>query len=94
MFAKKPNTDPDLNVPINNLLPKLAAVEPDTKEYAQILKQLEKLYKLKQLDKREPVSNDTLALIGGNLLGILIIVGHERAHIVTSKALGFIRQLK
>lgn len=94
MFAKKPNQPHELDEPIKKLLETLANVNPETKEYAQITKQLEKLYKLKQLEKPEGVSADTIALIGGNLLGILIIVGHERAHIVTSKALGFIRQLK
>lgn len=40
------------------------------------------------------VSPDTLALVAGNLLGIIMIVGHERMHIVSSKALGFLGKLR
>jgi hypothetical protein len=39
------------------------------------------------------ISNDTLAIVLGNLLGIAMIVEHERASIVTSKALGFIKTI-
>lgn len=39
-------------------------------------------------------STDTLLIVGANLLGILIIVGYERANVVSSKALGFVRQPK
>lgn len=39
-------------------------------------------------------STDTMLIVGANLLGILIIVGYERANVVTSKALGFLRQPK
>lgn len=44
--------------------------------------------------KPKPVSRDTLVLAGANLLGIVFIVGHERAHVVTSKAIGFIKTLR
>lgn len=37
------------------------------------------------------VSKDTLMIVGGNIIGILVIVGHERMHLVTSKALSFIK---
>ncbi len=39
-------------------------------------------------------STDTMLIVGANILGILIIVGHERANVVTSKALSFLRQPK
>jgi hypothetical protein len=94
MFKKAPNTDPDLNVPINNVLTQMANFSAEDEEYAKMVDQLSKLYKLKELDKPQRVSADTWALIGGNLLGIMLIVGHERAHVVTSKALTFVGKLK
>ena len=36
------------------------------------------------------ISPDTLLVVGGNLLGILLILNFEKADIVTSKALGFV----
>jgi len=44
--------------------------------------------------KPKPLSRDTLVLAGANLLGIVLIVGHERANVVTSKAIGFIKTLR
>ena len=40
------------------------------------------------------VSPDTMAIVAGNLLGIALIVGHERMNVVTSKALGFVLKSK
>lgn len=36
------------------------------------------------------ISPDTLLVVGGNLLGILLILNFEKAEIVTSKALNFV----
>lgn len=36
------------------------------------------------------ISPDTLLIVGGNLLGILLILNFEKADIITSKALSFV----
>jgi len=36
------------------------------------------------------VSRDTLAVIGANLLGILMIIKHENVNVITSRAMGLI----
>lgn len=46
--------------------------------------------KRQQLGKKQTVSPDTLAIVAGNLLGIVLILGYEKANIITTKALGFI----
>lgn len=71
----------------------LKAEEPETEKYKQIREQLTELYKIRNETRSRRVSPDTLASVTANLLGIGIIVGHERVHIVTSKALGFIKKL-
>jgi len=58
------------------------------------LKEIEADAKERALTEPKRISPDTLATIGANLLGIMIIIGHERAHVVTSKALGFIMKLR
>lgn len=90
MFTpKSPNTNTvGLEKAIDNLYAELNGYTADTEEYAKITDQLKKLYKLKA--KPERVSKDTLAVVLGNILGIVMIVGHERAHVVTSKALSFV----
>jgi hypothetical protein len=36
---------------------------------------------------------DTWATIGANLAGIIIILNHERAHVIATKSLGLVRKL-
>lgn len=47
-----------------------------------------------EIEKRRRVSPDTLALIAANIVGIVVIIGHERANVIASKALGFVSKLK
>jgi len=51
---------------------------------------------LKQRDLLRPkrVSPDTLILVAGNLLGIVIILGYERANVITSRAMNLVMKLR
>ena len=79
---------------IDDLLDQMSNFSGDDSEYAKMADQLEKLYKLKAIDKPDRVDANTLAVVAGNLAGIILIVGYERANVVTSKALSFIRQAR
>lgn len=99
MFTKKSSTNKDgLSKAIDSLLEEMSDLNGDDPEYAKMADQLTKLYGLKEIDHKvesnSHVSADTLAVIGANLAGILMIVGHERAHVVTSKALSLLLKLK
>lgn len=94
MFHRKSTTNPDIDIPINALIAAMSTVKPDTDEYAKMVDQLVKLYKLKEVDASKRVSADTLAIVAANLAGIMMIVGHERAHVVTTKAIGFVQKLR
>lgn len=83
--VKKPVEDTGLKTAIDNVYSEMAGSESHDEEYSKSVNQLIKLYSLKEAPRR--ISPDTLAIVLGNLLGILMIVGHERTHIVTSKAL-------
>lgn len=54
-------------------------------DYSKMLDHLKTLYEIKAKKRRDPVSRDTMALIGGNLLGIFVIVAYERTHVSASK---------
>jgi hypothetical protein len=58
--------------------------------YQTTLDRVKELYKLKEATSPKRVSPDTMVLVAGNLAGIALILGYERAHVVTSKALGFV----
>jgi ferritin-like metal-binding protein YciE len=87
----RPKTD--LEEAMSNLYASLSQHEEDTETYAKMVEQLVKLHALQMAERRPRVSVDTLAAIAANLGGILIIVGYEQKHILTSKALGFIRKI-
>jgi hypothetical protein len=61
-----------------------------TDEYDRKVDQIAKLYDLKKHSASDKVSKDTLYTVIGNLAGILLILNYERAHVVTSKAVGFV----
>lgn len=94
MFTRKPAHTTALDEVIEQIHASMKVIDPDTKEYASMMDQLLKAYSRKAEDKPPRVSPDTWAMIGANLGGILLIVGHERAAVVTSKALSFVRTLR
>ena len=97
MFNQKPQIEKSgLEKTIDELIREMATVNGDSDEYAKMADQLVKLYKLKAVDNdaKKQLSPDTLALVGGNLLGILVIVGYEQKNVVASKALNFLMKLR
>lgn len=91
MFRREtPNEDAKLLMAIDELLSKMLTINPLSDDYAKCIEQLTRLYALKEDNSKKRVSADTLAVVLGNLAGIVLIVGHERAHVVTSKAIGFV----
>jgi hypothetical protein len=93
MFDSELPEKSNLDKAIDELYTQMDDVTGDSQEYASMADQLVKLHALKMNESSRRVSPDTRANIIANLLGILIIVTHERVHIVTTKALGFIKKL-
>lgn len=79
-----------LDETIDAALAQLKGIEVGSDEYNRKMDQITKLYTLKEKNSPKRVSPDTLILVAGNLAGIVLILGYERAHVVTSKALGFV----
>lgn len=64
---------------------------PDDRD--KMIAQLERLAKVKKAVKSDRPSADTVLTVSAHLLGIAMIVGHERAHVITSKSIGFVKKL-
>ena len=79
-----------LDLEIESTFDELSELSKDSKEYEKIVKNLELLYKAKSLDRQSGISKDTFLIVGGNLLGIILILTYERTEIITSKAISFI----
>lgn len=90
MFKKTP-IEAQLDAEILTLLEQMAGEDDKTTdEYAAKVEQMSKLHKLRT---ENTVSMDTWATITANIAGILIVLNHERAHVIASKSLGFVRKL-
>jgi hypothetical protein len=77
---------------IAEILTHMNATGPGTQEYAELLQNLERLTSMKEKSKNiMRVSPDTIAVVAGNLLGILIIVAYEQNHALTSKGMNFVK---
>lgn len=89
-FAKdeKPT---NLDEAIERVFTHLQTLQPDSKEYATTADQLVKLQTLKDTTKsKNRPSADALVAAGASVLGILLIVGYEHAHVMTSRAVNFV----
>lgn len=62
-------------------------ITPEDPNYPQMLDQLTKLYKIKETEKSpRRVDANTLAIIAGNLAGIVLVINAERLHVIATKA--------
>lgn len=78
--------------PIEKVLDEMNTYGPGEKEFEVQLSYLERLSSMKEKGKRiMRVSPDTIAIVAGNLIGILIIVAYEQNHAMTSKGLSFVK---
>ena len=92
IFSKK-SDDSTLNDVITDVLNQMQSVKKDTEEFATLMEHLKELYALKKQDaSKGAVSADKWVDVGGNLIGIFAILSYEHAHVITSKALSFIRK--
>lgn len=95
MFQRKPDeSQVQLAETIRQVEADMQTMEGGSEEHTKALTSLERLYKLKEKNSPKGLDPNTLILVGGNILGILIIVTHERAAVITTKALSFAGKLK
>lgn len=94
MFNRTSSEKTGLTETITTLLTNLAKTDEASPEYDAMTDQLSKLMKLQaELSQTNSIKPDTWAAIVANLGGILIIVGYEQKHVITSKALPFIGRM-
>lgn len=80
---------------IDAVLEEMKTYGPSDPEYGAALEKLERLHELKTKNRQKPISRDTLAIVAGNLLGILLIVAYEQKHVLSSKGMNqIIRPMK
>jgi hypothetical protein len=91
MFAAK-KLPTRLETRCEEVLAELADHKIASEEYGVVLDRAVKLHKMKTEEESSPVSKDTLVLAGTNLLGILMVIGYEHHHVITSSAMRMIQK--
>lgn len=91
---KKDNNLAGLETVIGLVTEELKRSTPGTPEFNTIAEQLERLNKIASTRKSEPWSKNGILAVVANIVGIGAILQHERLHVVTSKAVGFVKALK
>lgn len=99
MFNRDKNVeDTDLQKAITALISQLDDHDASTEEYTTMVSNVKVLVEARQLeeatDKPNRPSADTMLSVGGSVLGILMILGFEKANVITSKGLSFIPKIK
>jgi hypothetical protein len=72
---------------IETVLEKMRQVGVDSEDYGRLMTHLERLTDLKCKGKKNPISSDTIVMVIGNLVGIVLIIAYEQKHVLTSRAL-------
>lgn len=87
MPLRKPKAvDTKLEKVTENLLDEMLENGPNEEGYSTNLDRLVKLHAVRKSNGKTPLNPNNMALVAGNLLGILIIVAYEQKNVLTSKA--------
>ena len=92
MFTKKPQNT-GLSEARDAALKVLVDLDPSDPDYQKTLKAVKTLSNLMEQETHERISINALLPVLGTLASVGMIVGYERAHIVTTKALQFLPKL-
>lgn len=76
-----------LKVELNRIANEMM-LEEDQDKFESLKKKYDVISNMLTADWK--ISPDTLLIVGANLLGILLILNHERLDIISTKALGFV----
>ena len=80
----------NLEKEIHSVLDEMAALDPDSKDYSDMMNNLGKLFDAKSKEKDRKISPDTIVIVACSLLEIVLMLNYEKTGVITSKALGFV----
>lgn len=62
--------------------------------YSKLLNRLEGLQKIRNDEKPDKASTNTILSVAANLVGILLIIRHEHANVIMSRAMNLVAKTK
>jgi|KBSMisStaDraftv2_1062788.scaffolds.fasta_scaffold29989_5 hypothetical protein len=94
MFWGKSYLFTPLEDAVNRALLDLKNHAVGSEEYQKSLDALTKLHKMKKEESPSSVSRDTLVVVAANLVGLAMVIKHERFNTITSRAFGMLLRPK
>lgn len=94
MLNRQPNPQiVQLQAEIDYVYAQFRDYPPESPEYKEMVERMSTLYDQIAKIPTGRLSPDIIATITANLLGIAMVVGHERANVIGGKAITFVKQL-
>ena len=98
MFNRTPKDESHpLDETIANLIAEISTLTEDEPR-TQAVESLKILMELRNADKAEarklPVNPDVMIAAGAHILGIAMILGFEKANVITTKSLAFVPKIR
>lgn len=81
-----------LDEPIGLVLTRMNEFGPENEEFDRFVKHLDRLMEMKENESKSRINPNTVLIVLGNLLGILVIVAYEQKHVMVSRAVAFVNR--
>jgi hypothetical protein len=98
VFNRKPAVEVhELDETITSVISEISGLEAGTEQYTAAAGSLKVLIEARAVDKataKPKISPDAIMTVAGNLLGIGLILGFEKANVITTKSLSFVPKVK
>jgi hypothetical protein len=93
---------------IHHLLDFMGQQDKYTDEYKSMFNQLTKvmelqqqkqvnddthMFKLTELEQKSVISKEAWLTVGTHIAGLIVLMNHERAHVIASKAFGLVKKI-
>lgn len=92
MFEKTEDSVADrIDTEIHTLLDLMDQEIGYTDNYQKMVNQVTRLMELRT--KPDRISRDTWMTVGTHVAGLIVLMNHERAHVIASKAFGLLRKI-
>lgn len=90
MFKRDNPIETKLDEEILSLLEMMSRETEWSDEYKSMAARVTALMEIRKDTK---ISKETLANIGANIIGLILIMNHERAHVIVTKGFGLLKKI-
>lgn len=91
LFKKKNTLITDLDKELEQIYSDMSTMDRGTESYQRMVDQYSKLMDVKEKHERRRISPEVLVATAGQIAMILLVLHYEKADVITSKAMSFVK---